>query len=197
MIFVTVGTQLPFDRLIRAVDTWAGLRKRDNVFAQIGPSKYCPKHLRWVEFLDADACRANIEKASAIIAHAGMGTIISALELGKPIVVMPRLAALGEQRNDHQVATARQFLRMGRIAVAFDESQLLEKLDDLDHLQAAERIPDRAKPQLLDALAKFVDAGIAPAKEEFPAYEAVDHPAARPAGAVVLNSPVSAEAEMR
>ena len=35
MIFATVGTQLPFDRLIAAVDRWAGTRPGREVFAQI------------------------------------------------------------------------------------------------------------------------------------------------------------------
>lgn len=38
MIFVTVGTQVQFDRLIRTVDEWAGARARSDIFAQIGPS---------------------------------------------------------------------------------------------------------------------------------------------------------------
>ena len=41
-----------------------------------------------------------------VIAHDEMGSIITALEMGKPIVVMPRRAELGEHRNDHQVAAA-------------------------------------------------------------------------------------------
>ena len=38
MIFVTVGTQLAFDRMIKAVDEWAGARGRTDVFAQVGPA---------------------------------------------------------------------------------------------------------------------------------------------------------------
>lgn len=36
MIFVTVGTQMPFDRLVEAVDQWASTRDRVNVFARSG-----------------------------------------------------------------------------------------------------------------------------------------------------------------
>ncbi len=38
MIFVTVGEQLPFDRLVRAVDEWAAASGKE-VFAQIGNSE--------------------------------------------------------------------------------------------------------------------------------------------------------------
>lgn len=45
--------------------------------------------------------------ARLIVAHAGMGTIISAMTKGKPIIVFPRIAALGEHRNEHQLATSK------------------------------------------------------------------------------------------
>jgi len=44
--FATVGSQEPFDRLIRAVDEWAVLHGRSDVFAQIGDSTYCPEHIK-------------------------------------------------------------------------------------------------------------------------------------------------------
>ena len=69
--------------------------------------------------------------ADAIVAHAGMGTILTALELGKPLLVLPRRASLGEHRNEHQLATARRFADTGRLAVAFDESELAQRLDEL------------------------------------------------------------------
>ncbi len=36
MILVTVGTDGPFDRLIRIVDDWACRNNRSDIFAQIG-----------------------------------------------------------------------------------------------------------------------------------------------------------------
>ena len=56
MIFVTVGTQLAFDRLVSAVDTWASTAGGDEVFAQIGPSALQPKRLKYKDFVSpADA----------------------------------------------------------------------------------------------------------------------------------------------
>ncbi len=45
MIFATVGTQLPFDRLIRALDGWAASNGGVEVFAQIGRGEYEPSHI--------------------------------------------------------------------------------------------------------------------------------------------------------
>lgn len=44
MIFVTVGTQLPFDRLIEMVDE-AAPELDQEIFAQTGSGKYIPKTL--------------------------------------------------------------------------------------------------------------------------------------------------------
>lgn len=156
MIFVTVGTQLAFDRLIEGVDGWAATSCRD-VFAQIGPGTYRPLHIGYRDFIAPAECRTRMLEADAIVAHAGMGTILSALELGKPLLVMPRLAALGEHRNDHQLATARRFAEMGTVAVAEDVAELAGRLEELDALTARERISRHASTELIEALGAFIN----------------------------------------
>lgn len=131
MIFVTVGEQLPFDRLIRIIDKWAAISGRE-VFAQSGRSDWKPSYIGHKEFLEPEEFKKKFLAAEFIVAHAGMGTIISAVEMGKPILVMPRQKALGEHRNDHQFATANRFLALGYISVAFDEDELIAKLDNLE-----------------------------------------------------------------
>jgi UDP-N-acetylglucosamine transferase subunit ALG13 len=157
VIFVTVGTQLAFDRLVGAVDRWAATRPGSRVFAQVGPSDLRPVNIESERFLAPAECRARMLAADAIVAHAGMGTILSALEMGKPVLVMPRRAALGEHRNDHQIATARRFAETGAVGVAFDEAELLAKLDRLDELGARERIGRHAPAPVVAALRAFID----------------------------------------
>ena len=156
MIFATVGTQLPFDRMIAALDAWAGARGKHDVFAQIGPSALQTSTIEAARFLPPAECRERMLAADAIVAHAGMGTILSALELGKPLVIMPRLAAFGEHRNDHQLATAKRFAALGRVAVAFDEHELPAQLDALERLSAPERISPYASGELIAALRSFI-----------------------------------------
>jgi UDP-N-acetylglucosamine transferase subunit ALG13 len=157
VIFVTVGTQLAFDRMIEAVDQWAG-RSGAEVFAQVGPGTYLPQHLEHKAFIAPAECQERMLAADAIVAHAGMGTILGALELGKPLLVMPRWASLGEHRNDHQVATARRFGELGRVTVAADERELAQRLDELDALSGAGRIGPYASERLISALSSFIDA---------------------------------------
>lgn len=158
MIFVTVGANTPFDRLVRCVDEWAASRGDEDVFAQIGRSDYRPAHLRWTELLSPGDFRETLERASVIVAHAGMGTILSALEVGIPILVMPRNAALREMRTDHQFATARRLAERGLVHVALDEDELRRRLDELVQLDPAARIAPVAPAPLIDRLRRFIAA---------------------------------------
>jgi UDP-N-acetylglucosamine transferase subunit ALG13 len=157
VIFVTVGTQLPFDRLVAAVDDWAVSRGTRDVFAQVGPSRFTPRTIQTSEFISPEECRWRMRDATAIVAHAGMGTILTALELGKPLLVMPRQAAYGEHRNDHQMSTARRFGQLGRVSVVFDETDLPRELDKLGVVSANDRISPFASDRLIGALRAFID----------------------------------------
>ena len=158
MIFVTVGTQLAFDRMVRVVDEWAGrTTPHPEVFAQIGPTSLAPKHIEHKAFVEPGEFAERARAASAIVAHAGMGSIITALTYGKPIVIMPRRAALGEQRNDHQLATAARFAGRAGVMVARDETELPALLDRLATLRGAEPNPEFASEGLIRAIRDFID----------------------------------------
>ncbi len=156
MIFVTVGTELPFDRLIRTIDRWALDQQREDVFAQIGSGAWTPQAIAYAEFLEPPAFMERFTSASLIIAHAGMGTILSALEHGKPILIMPRRASLGEQRNEHQLATARRMQHLGHVEVALDEDALWERLQRLDEVSARTQISSYASDSLIRSLRDFI-----------------------------------------
>jgi len=151
VIFLTLGTHQPFDRLVRAVDRWCRLTGCTDVFGQItdpGPGGYRPAHFAFTGYLPAALYAQRVAACDFMVAHAGMGSIITALSELKPIVVMPRRAALGEQRNDHQLATAERFRRRPGVAVAEDEDALIAAMARL-------RGATHAAP--LDALDPFAD----------------------------------------
>ncbi len=156
MIFVTVGHQMPFDRLVRTVDEWAGDTGRSDIFAQIGDTVFQPRFISYDHRLAPKKFNQCIEKADAIIAHAGTGTILTALEMGKPILVMPRRAKLLETRNDHQVATARYFREIGKTTVAMNENELRSILDDIKTLKSNDLISSHASTDLISAIKNFI-----------------------------------------
>ena len=162
MIFVTVGHELRFDRLIKALDDWSLASGNHDIFAQVaelGEDGYQPKNFKWQSFLNPDEFKSSFEKADLIIAHAGMGTIITALTLKKPLVIVPRKGALKETRNDHQIATAEQFARRSGIYVAADETELGPVLDNLvanPPPGMSEAASPFAEPRLISAIRNFI-----------------------------------------
>jgi UDP-N-acetylglucosamine transferase subunit ALG13 len=156
VIFLTVGHQMPFDRLVRAVDEWARRCERADVFAQIGEGEYWPSAFPAAPFLTPLQFQQRMEQASAIVSHAGTGTIIAALQLGKPLLVLPRRADLGETRNDHQRATADHFGANGQILVAPDEDALVAMMDDLQTFEPPGSLGRDASPELLQRINAFI-----------------------------------------
>ena len=147
---------MPFDRLVRAVDEWAGAHPGREVFGQIAAAPYRPRSFPFVETLPSQEFRRRIEAAHLVVSHAGMGTILTALEAGKPLLVLPRLGRLGETRNDHQVATARWFAEAGLLTAAEDEQDLLTQLDRMQEQAVAPRIGHAASAELLGRLQGFL-----------------------------------------
>jgi UDP-N-acetylglucosamine transferase subunit ALG13 len=154
-VFVTVGTQLPFDRLITVVDRWAATSKAE-VFAQTGNSTYAPQHIAWSGFVTSSEANRWIRTADLVVAHAGMGTILTRCETGLPMIVMPRSAQLGEHRNDHQSATARRLSHLPGLSVAEDEEHLLAQLSSFRPLGGTSGVDPVASPALLSAIRTFV-----------------------------------------
>ena len=132
MIFLTVGSNQPFDRLVRAVDEWCHKRGQSEVFGQIlerGRYGYRPRNFDWVARLSPEEYLSKFKDARFVIAHAGMGSIITAMSLAKPIIVLPRRGHLKETRNDHQYGTVRRLVGQPGIYVAMAEEDLPELLD--------------------------------------------------------------------
>jgi UDP-N-acetylglucosamine transferase subunit ALG13 len=156
MILVTVGTDKPFDRMLKVIDRWVGETGRKDVFAQIGEGGWEPQHIPFVNFMEPAEFKQRFSEATLIIGHAGMGTILSALLHGKPILVVPKLARLGEHRNEHQTATAKRMMELGNVNVAFDEVELRVKLEHVDDLQARAPIGAVASGGLVKGIHDFI-----------------------------------------
>ncbi len=160
MIFVTVGTQLPFDRLVRSVDLWAKAHPDIPVRAQIGavgPGGYLPQHMESAASLHPADYNRLCREARLIVAHAGTGSFIKAQTLGTPILAMPRKHALGEHRNDHQLATAAHFAPRDGVIVVHDEKDLPDAIDNAlsdDARPAA--LPPHADESLIAAIRAVV-----------------------------------------
>jgi UDP-N-acetylglucosamine transferase subunit ALG13 len=155
MIFVTVGTQFPFDRLIAAVDKWVEDGASELVFAQTGVGGYQPRHFQSAPFLSPQLYEQYAQGADVIVSHAGMGSIITALRYSKPIVVVPRIYAFGEHRNDHQTDTVEHIAMVKGIFVCEDVSGLAETIKRARALGGGQLSPF-AEPELIRNIANWL-----------------------------------------
>ena len=143
MIFVTVGSMFPFDRLVRAMDEHvAAGRITDEVVAQIGSGSYEPRYMRFERFMDKGPFEQMLQAADCIVSHAGIGSIATALTYGKPMLVLPRLKRHDEHVNDHQVDTARKYAELGHVLVAYGEADIPQVLSTLSRFQPVPRVAD-------------------------------------------------------
>jgi len=146
VILLTVGTQLPFDRFVEIVDRLAPSLDEE-IFAQTGHGKYRPRNMRSQPVVGPIQFEQLVAQCSRIVSHAGIGTIVMAQRHSKPMILFPRLGALEEHRNDHQLATCAQLSGKPGIYVATDVSELGDILSRTDLVPAAvdQLHPDREK----------------------------------------------------
>lgn len=124
MIFVTIGSLVPFDRLIRVMDGIALSMTDETFFAQIGDGTYEPRNMPFQRLLPRREFVSKVTASKLIVAHAGMGSVISAMEIGRPIVLLPRVLEWGEHTTNHQMATARWLQDRRGIHVCMDDTDL-------------------------------------------------------------------------
>jgi UDP-N-acetylglucosamine transferase subunit ALG13 len=110
---VTVGTmqRYPFRRLIeRALQV---LPTDAEVLWQTGCTDVSDLPIEAHRQLPAPELQQAMREADVVIAHAGCGSSVGALEAGKMPILVSRLRAHGENVDDHQLLIARELHRRG------------------------------------------------------------------------------------
>jgi UDP-N-acetylglucosamine transferase subunit ALG13 len=123
VIFVTVGTnEARFDRLLRGIED---LGRDEEVLVQHGhtPPTGCPNCI-FVDFLPFEQMLETMRQARVVVTHAGVGSVMVALSVGKRPVVVPRRQALGEAVDDHQLQLGRRFAETGLVTLTESEQGL-------------------------------------------------------------------------
>ena len=157
MIFVVLGTQkFQLNRLLQKLDEYVeqGLLT-DEIYAQIGNSTYKPRHYAYKEFMDKKEFDATIAKADLVIAHSGVGTIITAIHAKKPVVVFPRLAKYKEHVDDHQLDIARAFEMKKYVLCCYENDDLLEKINKCKSFHFDEYVSQQK--QIIGIIKNFLD----------------------------------------
>lgn len=129
LIFVCVGSRnYPFDRLFRKLDELVeeGIATED-IFAQIGTSKYLPINYQYERFLSQENFLKIMSDANLVISHGASGSIMKALNKEKKVIAVTRLQKYGEHIDDHQI----------QINEAFAENNYVRAVLELDDLKEA------------------------------------------------------------
>jgi len=114
MILVTVGTHNQgFNRLVAAADAYAA-RTAERVVIQRGTSTHLPQHAEHFTFTGFERMQELTREARVVVTHAAAGAILLGLQLGKPLVLVPRKKLLGEIYDDHQFELVRALCGAGR-----------------------------------------------------------------------------------
>ncbi|MEE4154642.1 MAG: glycosyltransferase [Erythrobacter sp.] len=160
MILVTVGMQLAFDRLVQAMDELAPSLAMP-VVAQTGEGEYRPRNIEAHARLAPAEFERRMRASRLIVSHAGIGTVLAAQRAMKPVVLFPRRMALGEHRNDHQLATVAQLAERSGILVAMTADDLPETIArGLDlQFEPGAALPSPNAAGLHEAIASFIETG--------------------------------------
>ncbi len=158
MILVTVGMQLGFDRLIKAMDDIATSQNLEKI-AKTGKSTYRPRNMKSHKRIAPAEFEKLVQQCDLIVSHAGIGTILTAQRIGCPIVILPRRFENGEHRNDHQVATARNLTGRDGLLIAMDESELEDRIAEGLIASGHESQESRTVTQLHNAITNFIETG--------------------------------------
>lgn len=128
---VTLGTYkgTPYTRIVKRL--LEILPPEVEVLWQTGATDVSDLGIESVYALPEKELSEAMAAADVVVTHAGVGTALAALEVGKCPVMAPRLAAHGEAVDDHQVQIAAQLSERG-LAVTVDAEQIA-----FDHLVEA------------------------------------------------------------
>ena len=142
MILCTLGTHpQPFGR---ALDWVLGAVGEEAVVVQHGATPPRPQagpRIEWHESLSYDELTRRMREADVVVGHAGVGTLMTAIELGHKPVAIPRLRRCGEHVDDHQLDIAREMDRAGYVAGCFSPQELSAALDAARSADSDARAP--------------------------------------------------------
>lgn len=131
MIFATCGSSpFQFDRMMRALEALPAA----DLCVQHGPSP-APPCAEAYPFLPFGRMVELMHETDIVVSHAGVGSIMCALQAGHVPVVFPRLKRYSETVDDHQAELASALAERGTVIVATTPEELV---------RAVQSVPPRA-----------------------------------------------------
>jgi beta-1,4-N-acetylglucosaminyltransferase len=151
LIFVTVGGMRAFERLVIAMDRVAG-ELDEEVVIQTGSTDYEPENCKYFKFMAADEMEELYASTRVVVCHAGIGTILTAMQHNKPLILVPRMKRYGEHIDDHQLEIAREMESRGA-TVVYDVNDLKSAVEDVNMMS----IKFESETTLISRLKEYLD----------------------------------------
>lgn len=130
-LFVPLGTQkFSFDRIVNELNNLVlqGRYSANEIVMQSMSYNVKPSFIAH-EIIPLDTFNRYMDNAEIIIIHAGVNSIMSSMQRGKPLIIVPRMKEFGEHVDNHQLEIAHLMENKYNVLVAYD-------IKDLEHLIA-------------------------------------------------------------
>ena len=96
----------------------------EEVIIQLGHTKYEPINAKYFDFCSYGEMIKYHKNARLVVTHAGVGSILTALEQKTPIIIVPRQKKFGEHMDDHQIEFVNALSEVNKVKVVYDISEL-------------------------------------------------------------------------
>lgn len=161
MILVATGMHFRgFDRLVKGVDELVGAGLvTDEVFLQTGYASYVPVHCDHKKIVPFEELEALLQTCRVLITHGGAGLIADGLELGKPVISVPRRKQYNECVNDHQLDLTGVLEDEGRLIVVHDVRDLPGAIERASRMEV---VPPCSGEGVMRILEDFLDSLVGP-----------------------------------
>ena len=126
MILVSLGTQdKQFTRLLDMIQKLIDDKIiNEEVIVQSGYTKYKSENMQIFDYVCMEKFNSLLNECDLLITHGGVGTIMSALKIKKPVIACARLSKYHEHHNDHQCEIINSFSDSGYLIKCDDQNDL-------------------------------------------------------------------------
>jgi len=130
--------------------------KRERVIIQRGTTTYVPDHASHFKFTSYENLISLYNQSRIIVSHAAAGAIIIAMNLKKPLIVVPRSTKYEEVIDDHQYQLAEALHRSGKALALYrlDQKELHKALLTVSQIVLQSSKPDQLVKSLGQVLNK-------------------------------------------
>jgi UDP-N-acetylglucosamine transferase subunit ALG13 len=152
---VLMGTQpQKFTRLLEYLNA---VKFKEELVVQSGHTKIDGRKYNVKKFVAQDEFNKLVMGAKYVITHGGVGSIMTALCHGKPVIVVPRERQYGEHVNDHQLEIATQLVSEKYVLMARSKAEFKKAVAKLQ--SAKSRVVRMDNSLMIETITELLDGG--------------------------------------